>query len=182
MITSDLSVPRRLVVLGAIALAGLALTGCGGSSSTTTKTTVTTTPTNATSEPVTTATTTTPSSGHMTAQQVADKLAPLGCSAKAATPTTREEVGGITAVAELKCAVNGNDVEIQEYRNAQEVEHNLNLAKTLGCSINKQLGIKDVYFARGENWYVESKGNSEATANAIKNAVGGNTKVAAVHC
>ena len=58
MTTNDVTVPRRLIALGAIALAAIVLTGCGGSSSsTTTKTTTATTSpaTNATSEPASTA-------------------------------------------------------------------------------------------------------------------------------
>lgn len=180
VISSNLTAPRGLAGLIAIALAVIALVGCGSSTSTTTVTT--TTPHNTTSQPATTGTTTTPSapsSGHMTAQQVADKLAPLGCTATPASSTI--DLGDIKPVTALQCKVNGEDVDIGEYRNAGEVDHNLKLAKDIGCSIAKEAGKSGRFdYVRGSNWLVSPDTN--ANAEAIKNAIGGDAKIHSLHC
>jgi hypothetical protein len=114
----------------------------------------------------------------MTAQEIAAKLAPLGC---AATPSSASTGGiGITPVTELSCMINGEDITIDEYRNAQQVSYTMTLSQGPGCAIAKQFGIKQGYYVQGYNWIVTPK--TASTGQAIKNAIGDGAKLTVVNC
>jgi hypothetical protein len=81
---------------------------------------------------------------------------------------------------ELDCSINGEDVTISEYRNSEQVEHNMNLVSGIGCQIAKRFGIKDLHWVHGENWTVSP--DTKSTAEAIKNTIGGDAKVKSEHC
>jgi hypothetical protein len=116
----------------------------------------------------------------MTAQQIAAKMAPLGCSATPAPPST-VNLGGIKAKTELECTINGEDVSIDEYLNAEQVSYNMKLAQTVGCSFAKQFGFTgNQEYVLGFNWIVTPK--TASTAQSIKNAIGDGAKITVVHC
>ncbi len=188
----------------AVALACLVLTGCGSSSkrSSSTPTTAVAPSTTApapvttvaptTAAPPTTATRTSkavpapttaavPPAGYMTAEEIAAKLVPLGCSAEPPAPdSTNIDVGAIKPKNELDCTIISEDVEIDEYLNAQQVAYNSNLAKGVGCSLAKQFGLKDLPYVVGYNWTVSP--STTATAQQIKTAIGGHSAVVTIHC
>jgi hypothetical protein len=115
----------------------------------------------------------------MTAQQIADLLAPLGCEAKPQTDSNW--AGGITPKAELECTINGEHVNIAEYLNAEQVAATLNLAKSLGCVIAKGFGVTgDQDYVTGLNWLVDAQ--TASTSQAIKTAVGDGATIGVTHC
>jgi hypothetical protein len=113
----------------------------------------------------------------MTAQEIGTKLAPLGCAATPAPPST-VNLGGIKPVNSVECTINGEDISIDEYLNAQQVAYQADLAKGVGCSLAKQFGISDLYDVQGYNWTVTPK--TASTAQAIQNTIGG--KVVHITC
>jgi hypothetical protein len=113
----------------------------------------------------------------MTAEEIGTKLAPLGCAAKPAQ-TGGIDYGNIKPVNSLECTINGENIEIDEYLNAQQVAYEEDIAKGVGCSLAKQLGIRDIYYVRGYNWTVTP--NTASTAQAIQKIIGG--KVVHIHC
>jgi hypothetical protein len=100
----------------------------------------------------------------------------LGC---AATASTSQEIVGIKPVNSLDCTINGENVSIDEHLNAQQVQHNVDLAKGVGCSLAKQFGLNDIYYVQGYNWTVSP--NTASTAQAIQMAIGAG-KVVHIHC
>jgi hypothetical protein len=122
----------------------------------------------------TAASTTKAPSGHMTAQEIASKLAPLGCNATPAAPST-VNLGGIKPVTELECTISGEDVSIDEYVNSQQVSYNMKLARSVGCQIAKQFGVTEAVFVVGTNWTATPK--TAPTANSIQKAIGQGTIV-----
>lgn len=162
----------KRVPVGAAIVICLTVAACGGSSSrsVTASTSVTT------AAAVTTISAA--NAGYMTAQQVAARLAGLGCTA---TPATRNEAGGgIQPVSSLDCTINGEPVMIDEYRNADQVASQIQLAKGPGCAIAKQFGVTSASYVVGVNWTVTPK--TEITAKAIRDAIGGTAKVDTIHC
>ena len=120
--------------------------------------------------------TTTSTVAKMTAQKLADKLAPLGC---AATTEDTSTAMGIKPAHALKCTISGEEVSIQEYRSAQQVEVNMNFAKGLGCAMAKGFGINEVHIVTADNWTVAPQ--TLNTAQAIQKAIGeGN--IENIHC
>jgi hypothetical protein len=126
----------------------------------------------------TTASTTTKPSGHMTAQEIATKLIPLGCNATPASPSTIN-VGDIKPVTSLECTISGESVSIDEYVNAQQVAYNARLAKGIGCQFAKQFGMTEIVYVVGTNWTVTP--STAPTAEAIKKAIGAGT-IVTLHC
>jgi hypothetical protein len=116
-----------------------------------------------------TSTTKAPPAGHMTAQEIATKLAPLGCNATPSAPSTMN-LGDIKPVTSLECTISGENVSIDEYVNAQQVSHNLQLARTTGCQIAKQFGVTEAFYVIGPNWLIQSK--TVPTATSIRKAIG----------
>ena len=112
----------------------------------------------------------------MTAQQLAAKLAPLGC--KAMPPSDTSEDIGIKPKTELDCTINGEDVTIDEYLNAQQVAHNDGLAKGVGCAFAKSFGLTELNYVEDDNWTVSP--DTTSTAQAIQRALGG--KLITLHC
>jgi hypothetical protein len=84
----------------------------------------------------------------MTAQQVADQLAPLGCQA---TASSRLQLD-VKPVSELDCIINGEQVTIDEFLNAEQIE----LMKTLECSPPSPLDVTTLIFVQGTNWMVSA--------------------------
>ena len=101
MTTRDSTVPRRLVVLGAIAMALIALVGCGGSSSSTTAATNSAPSSTSSQAPATTSTTgTTTTTAGLTHEQFAAKLDDI-CKRGNASQASLEK--------QYDTAVNAND-------------------------------------------------------------------------
>jgi hypothetical protein len=116
----------------------------------------------------------------MTAQELGAKLAPLGCTAKPSPPDTINLDVDIKPVNSYECTINGEQVTSDEYLNAQQVQHNAGLAKSVGCSFAKQFGLSDLNYVIGYNWTVSP--DTASTAQSIKNTIGGNAKVVTIHC
>jgi hypothetical protein len=115
----------------------------------------------------------------MTAQRVAAKLVPLGCHA---TPVTDSiNIAGIKPKVELSCTINGESVAIDQYRTAQQLAYNMNMAKVVGCQIAKGFGMV------GNLNYIVA-GNTTTTAKTadttmqIRHRLGHGAKVTTVHC
>jgi hypothetical protein len=104
----------------------------------------------------------------MTARQVAAKLVRLGC--KAASPTDGWYVGSIKPKTELVCTVNGEDVTIDEFRNAGERSYNNMLAKRVGCVDFMPFGITGAIFIEADDLYVSS--TTVTTAHLLQHAIG----------
>jgi hypothetical protein len=113
----------------------------------------------------------------MTAQEIAGKLAPLGCNATPASPS--QATYGIKPVTSLECTISGESVTIDEYLNAQQVAYNANLAKGAGCAIAKGFGITDFVYVMGPNWTVTPQ--TAGTAQKIQQAIGAG-KIVSIHC
>jgi hypothetical protein len=81
----------------------------------------------------------------------------------------------------LDCTINGEDVSIMEYLNAQQVGYMVDLAKGAGYSIAKQLGFTgDQPYIVGYNWIVTAK--TVSTIQQMKDAIGDSGKITVVHC
>ena len=144
---------RRLLPRGAAIVAScLIAAGCGGSSAPRT----------------------------FTAHQVADKLSSLGCSAKPPDTTDTIDLGDIKPKASLECTINGEDIGIDEYATADQVKHNLNLAKGIGCEIAKEFGVSEAFYVLANNVMVTP--DTRSTAEQVKNAIGGPATVHTLHC
>jgi hypothetical protein len=87
----------------------------------------------------------------MTAQQVASRLESIGCQATANTAVTSIQLG-ITPVAELNCAVNGEQVTIDQYRDAQQLAAVNALVKGFACLFAKRMGVTSFSSVQGANW------------------------------
>ena len=119
--------------------------------------------------------------GMLTAQQIGDKLRPLGCTAAPPAPSTGDiNIGGIKPKAELDCTVNNESVTIDEYLNAQQVSYNMNLAKGIGCSFAKSFGLTDLAYDSADNWTVSP--STLATTQFIQHTLGGSAKTSVIHC
>ena len=117
---------------------------------------------------------------HMTARQVANKLVRLGCHATPPDPSTVNIDVGIKAKAELDCTIAGEDVTINEYRNAQQLAYSDMMAKGIGCVYLKAFGMTGAVFVEAENWSVTP--STAITAHAIQRALGHESKVITIHC
>ena len=127
-------------------------------------------------------TTSTRPAGYMTAQEIASKLAPLGCVATPSSPSARTfSLGEISPVAALDCTVSGEDVTISEYLNAQQVATNIQVARGQGCIIAKQSGVTNALLVVGTNWAVHWP-KTTGTAQAIEKAIGDGAKIVSIHC
>jgi hypothetical protein len=123
-----------------------------------------------------------PAAPTLTVGQVAGMLIPLGCHA---SPDTSTEIGGgITPKARQTCTINGENVSIDEYITAEQVAYNMKLAKTVGCSIAKQMGFtgdQQYILASNVMMTADTPGTAQKIRNTV-NAVGGNAKITTVHC
>jgi hypothetical protein len=122
----------------------------------------------------------TPKPSHLTAQQIATKLASLGCVATRFTGNS-VSVGDIKPKVELDCTVNGESVSIQQYRNPEQVAFNMHLAKGIGCQIAKGFG------ETGDQDYIlggttMTKADTATTTEQIRKAIGNGVKISVVHC
>jgi hypothetical protein len=116
----------------------------------------------------------------MTAQRVAAKLAPLGCVAKRVPTADINEMGGITPKVELSCTVNGESVNIDQYRSAQQVAYNNHMLKGMGCVILKGFGITDARLVT--DGVTTTSAQTAATTARIRHSLGHGATVTAVHC
>jgi hypothetical protein len=114
----------------------------------------------------------------MTAQKVAAKLVPLGCTA---TPDTSTATFGIKAKVELSCTINGENVSIDQYRNAAQIASNLTMVRSaFGCSMLKSFGITDPsYITDG---VTTTSAQTPATTAQIRHSLGHGATVTTVHC
>ena len=116
----------------------------------------------------------------LTAQEIATKLAPLGCVPTPATPNTAD-LGQPAPVTALDCTVSGEKVTISEYKNKHDLAANVQLARGPGCITAKLNGVTDALLVTGRNWAVHWP-KTTSTAQAIENAIGGDAKIVSIHC
>ena len=112
--------------------------------------------------------------GHMTAQEIASKLTPLGCNAMPAT-SNNDTLGGIKPVTELECTISGESVTIDEYVNSQQIAYNNQIVKGAGCALAKGFGVTQFIYVAGSNWTVSA--STLPTVQAIQKAIGAGTIV-----
>jgi len=121
-------------------------------------------------------------SGRVTAQQIAERLAPLGCSAIPLPSPYAISIPGLgTPIAQYGCAIAGESVQIDEWRSADDLakaERSVGAGGPL-CVLAKILGVTRNVFVEGENWTAAPE--TEATANKIKAVLPG-SKVATYNC
>ncbi len=89
----------------------------------------------------------------MTARQVATHLTRLGCHA---TPGSANSGGvGINPQVELDCTIYGENVMIDEYRNAEQVAYNMQFYKGMGCQMARAFGFTGAQpCVLGSDWIV----------------------------
>ncbi len=109
------------------------------------------------------------STPHFTAKQVAARLLRLGCHATPQSPTM--DMGFISPRAELDCSVNGEDVTIDQYANAEQVAVNLGMFHGIGCDYAKAFGITTVAWVQEANVTVSPQ--TVGTARQLQHALGG---------
>ena len=108
-----------------------------------------------------------PASPHMTAPEIATKLAPLGC-VTAPPPTSTVGIGEIKPVTLLECTISGESVTIDGYPTAHQVWYNSQLPGGAGCT--KGWGATELFYVAGPNWLVTPK--TAGTAKVIHKALG----------
>jgi hypothetical protein len=114
----------------------------------------------------------------ITAQQIAAKLVPLGCTA---TPDTSTATFGIKAKVELSCTINGENVSIDQYRNAAQIASNLTMVRSaFGCSMLKSFGLGSPSFVT--DGLTTTAAQTQSTTAQIRHLLGHGATVTTVHC
>jgi hypothetical protein len=116
----------------------------------------------------------------MTAQEVATKLAPLGCVPTPSSPSTAS-VGQTPPVAAVDCTVSGQSITISEYQNKKQLASNVQAAQGPGCAVARANGATVALLVTGRNWAVHWP-KTTATAQAIDNAIGNGAKTVSIQC
>ena len=116
----------------------------------------------------------------LTAQEIATKLAPLGCVPTPSQPNTAN-LGQPAPVAALDCAVSGENVTISEYKSKKDLISNVQAARGPGCIAAKLNDVTDALLVSGRQWAVHWP-KTTSTAQAIENAIGDGAKIVSIHC
>ena len=116
----------------------------------------------------------------LTAQEIATKLAPLGCVPTPSQPNSAN-LAQPAPVTALDCAVSGENVTISEYKNKKDLAANIQLARGPGCIAAKLYGVTDAFLVTGRQWAVHWP-KTTSTAQAIETAIGDGAKILSFHC